>query len=297
MARDPEFYLQQLEDFLEDDTIRLAPDANYIDQRTKINFICNICDASCKLAPKNVYRDNTRCPQCFGKKRTKEGIQSHLDSLNKNIKVLSEYVNSLEKISCVCLKCNHQWSSRYTTLKYNGCPACNKYSKWTTEEFVQTVQSMKPITVLSQYKHAKTPVDCQCNECGTQWSPMPGNLLRPDKVSCPNCAKSGYNPSKPGYLYYLRVYDESQTYWKVGITNRSLKERFNPSERDKIVILYNQRFENGAVALQAERNILNLFKSFKAGNASPLKTGNTELFTVDVLQMDHLGNKGSHGWL
>ncbi len=296
MSRPPDFYLHQLEEFLEGDTIRLAEDASYVDQRTKIDFICNICEEECKLAPKNVYRDNTRCPQCFGRKRTKEGVQSHLNFLNKGIKVLSEYTNALTKMSCRCEKCNHRWESRYTTLMYNGCPGCNKYSKWTTEDFVQTIQSMKPITVLSKYKHAGATVDCQCNVCGTKWSPMPGNLLRPDKVSCPSCAKSGYDPSKPGYLYYLRVYDEDQVYWKIGITSRSLKERFNPSERGKIVVLYNQRFESGSAAQQCERNILNLFKHFKVKNAAPLKTGNTELFTKDVLQMDHLANRGLDIW-
>jgi hypothetical protein len=214
--------------------------------------------------------------------------QDKLDSLNKKFQLSGEYNGTSEKVTSMCLVCGYSWESLPYNLIKNGCPCC-ALDTWLTMEVVQErlIQKGKTITVSGEYESYRSKVACSCNVCGLNWkAKIPTLLCTP--TGCPTCAKTGFDPNKPGYLYYLRVSDSNQTYWKIGITNLSVKKRFRKSDREKITILYCHKFENGLDAYSAEQNILSMFKAYKAENVSILKSGNTELFTKDVLQMDHL---------
>lgn len=290
MARKPEFYLIQLKEFLKEETISVSENSVYTDFRTKLSFICKACDYEFSTKPQQVYAGK-RCPFCDGKKKDRQRIQAELDLLGKDISVIGDYTNAREGMECSCDNCGYLWSTTYSNLKRNGCPSCPKRVKGSIEELEGIAVSYgKPIKILSEYVSRKSGVTCLCENCGLKWETPAASIV--NGSGCPNCAPTGYNPSTPAYLYYLRVVDGKDTFWKIGITAKEVNKRFCLlSDREKITILYIHRFESGKDARTAEQNILRLYKNYRVDKSvKPLvHGGNTELFTHDVLQMDHLG--------
>ena len=101
---------------------------------------------------------------------------------------------------------------------------------------------------------------------------------------CPNCAEYGFNPNKPAILYYLKITTtDNQVLYKIGITNKTVNERFRAVDLSKIEILKQKLYEKGSYAKEVEKRILRKFYKFKyTGPKILLGHGNTELFTIDI---------------
>jgi len=93
--------------------------------------------------------------------------------------------------------------------------------------------------------------------------------------------KGSYDKNKKGYLYYLSICNGKA--FKIGITNRSVEERYIKSELDNVEIIFIKEYENGLEAYIEERRILKEYKKFKYKGEKLLRKGNTELFSIDVL--------------
>ena len=90
-------------------------------------------------------------------------------------------------------------------------------------------------------------------------------------------------------MYYLRVETRNQLYWKIGITNRTVEERFK-SDMDKITILKTWPYEKMKDGWDREKEILKQYSKYRnrRNDDKPLNyEGNTELFTRDVLGLDN----------
>ena len=105
---------------------------------------------------------------------------------------------------------------------------------------------------------------------------------------CPACANGGFDQTKPAILYYLRVETRNHLLWKIGITNRSVEERFYGQDSRKIAVLKTWHYALGLDAKAREKDILNEFCRFgyRGRDAILQLGGNTELFTTDVLGLD-----------
>lgn len=108
------------------------------------------------------------------------------------------------------------------------------------------------------------------------------------KSGCPNCAKTGFNPSEPGLLYYLAITtDGGDTRYKIGITNLSVEKRFRGADLTRIRVVKTWRFAIGRTAAERESEILYKFAGDRYyGPRLLVGAGNTELFTHDILRLD-----------
>ena len=84
------------------------------------------------------------------------------------------------------------------------------------------------------YINNKTKLEIVC--------PLHGSFLQradrhisTSKSGCPSCATYGFDPSKPGMLYYLSI-NHGQAY-KIGITNNSVEKRYDNSDLININII------------------------------------------------------------
>ena len=93
--------------------------------------------------------------------------------------------------------------------------------------------------------------------------------------------KSGFDPTKPAILYYLSVND-GQAY-KIGITNRTIAERYTNKDLEKIEILKIVQYASGHDARVEETRIIRQFSYAKYKGDDLLSSGNSELFYVDIL--------------
>ena len=105
-------------------------------------------------------------------------------------------------------------------------------------------------------------------------------------AQCPSCSNSGFNRSKIGFLYYIRINKEGQELYKIGVTNRSVKKSFQEEMR-YITIIRQYEYTIGQEAYDMEQQILKDYSYAKYTGDPILKSGNTEMFKCDILGWDN----------
>ena len=167
---------------------------------TEINCHCKICDNEWETTPHRLL-GNHGCPQCYNNRRgdstrkTHEQFIAELYKINKNIEVLSKYINSDTHIDCYCKVCGNKWDVRPANLlKGYNCPKCSireqhDKQRKSHEQYIKEMNIKQPnIKVLGKYIDNHTGVKCQCEICGNVWSPKPNVSLGKKSCGCPQCA-------------------------------------------------------------------------------------------------------------
>lgn len=234
------------------------------------------------VSPNSILR-GSGCPVCSGnKKKTTEDYARNLKQKGSPYKPLEPYINAHTKILHECAE-GHKWTVNPTyILAGGGCPVCSGNKKKTTDEYAAALEyrgiQHKP---LEPYINTHTKILHECKK-GHKWLATPNKILR--GAGCPTCAVNGFSPEKPAILYYLKVDD----YYKIGITNRTVEQRFTAKDRQKITVLFEKYYGQGQDAYEQEQAILKEFADHRVHIPGLLEShGNTELFTEDVLQLDN----------
>lgn len=124
----------------------------------------------------------------MSKRKTHEEFIKELNDINKDITVLSKYVNNHDKISCQCNKCKYKWNViPKSLLRGHKCPKCAGMAKKTHEEFLKEMSIIHPdIEVVGTYVDSKSNILCRCKIDKHEWYTTPNSLLR--NRGCPKCA-------------------------------------------------------------------------------------------------------------
>ena len=135
------------------------------------------------------------------------------------------------------------------------------------------------------YKNNRDKIIIICPEHGL-FTQRAGNHI--SGIGCPGCASGGFDQTKPAILYYLRVETRTHLLWKIGITNRTVYERFFGEDAKKITILKTWHYDSGREAMLREKKVLKEFDEFRYRGLNRILNlfGDTELFTSDVLGLD-----------
>ena len=123
------------------------------------------------------------------KKKTTEEYKAELKSINPNIEVLEEYINTDTKILHKCKICNYEWKAKPShILSKQSCPVCAKIKQSkTTEEYKEELKG-RNIVCLEKYINNKTKILHKCLICGNTWKAIPNNIL--SGYGCPHCNSS-----------------------------------------------------------------------------------------------------------
>lgn len=157
-------------------------------------------------------------------------------------------------------------------------------SRKTNDQFILDackIHSYKYDYSKTEYIHNKGVVTITCKEHGNFEQEAHSHL---NGCGCPKCAKTGFKQDRPATLYYLRV--NSHGLYKIGITNNSVKDRYLKQELENITVIREWEYATGVEAFNEEQLILKEFKTLQYKGDPVLSTGNSELFVVDVLQLD-----------
>lgn len=217
---------------------------------------------------------------------------THSEYENKLLQIESEaypiesYINSSTPILHECI-IGHTWLARPNAiLQGKGCPTCRGGIKKEHSTYEKQLAS-KGIIVLDTYINASTHLLHRCLE-GHEWKATPNNIL--SGKGCPTCYYYNYNLSnsfdvtKSAIFYYLKV---DNKYYKLGITNRSIEQRFKQDKDKDIKIIYGEFFIRGQDALDKETHLLKKYHDKRVYVPGFLKSkGNTELFEEDILGLD-----------
>ena len=234
------------------------------------------------------------CSKCSGKfvTNTKEFIElGMLLFKGKHTYEKSIFTKSLEPIVVTC-KVHGDFitiPNTYQTAKY-GCSSCAGSPKVTTETVIPrfiAVHGTKFNYSGVEYVNMHTNIVITCNTCRSCFNQTPRNHLNGD--GCSRCnPKGGFDKTKPGLLYYLSI-NNGQAY-KIGITNKTVQQRFSTSDLNKITVLQTWEYQDGKEAAAQELKILQDNKFAKYKGSHLLSSGNTELFSYDVLNLDIIGS-------
>lgn len=172
-----------------------------------------------------------------------------------------------------------------------GCPQCGVIStanklRSNVDEFVVKANKIHKgyytyTDVIYLTNRSKVIITCPVHGSFEQ---TPNDHL--EGKGCQICANYGFKEYLPARLYYLRVdYGPFKAY-KIGITNKEVEERW-VKDLDRVTIIKIWDYPRGKDARKEERRILNDFKVYKWTGIDLLKSGNTELFDRDVLELDN----------
>lgn len=125
------------------------------------------------------------------KKRTQEEFEQEVYNINSNIKILTTFKATNEKVDCLCTVDGNKWSALPSNLlKGKGCPVCgiksriSKRRKSQKDFELELFQFNKHIKLISEYKNSYCKLDVKCDRCGFQFSRYPNKI---DSFNCPYC--------------------------------------------------------------------------------------------------------------
>lgn len=270
---------------------------DYINAHTKVTIFCPQ-HGQFSMKPNNHLSGQQGCPHCGitanSKSRTKT-TKSFIEELHltkkQDIFDLSKvvYIDAKTPVEVKHLPCGStHFMLPSSLLRAKTCAHCSIEKLTSTKKdsnkkvVEKNIEKIKEnYLIKSDYVDSKTHILVEHKPCGHTFQSTPDNLLR--NQGCPSCANHGYDQSKPGYLYYLSIDDG--TYYKIGITNRSVKERFTNSDLARITTIKEAYFANGIEPLQRETKILQLSKEYLYKGLPILSSGNSELLTKNIIEL------------
>lgn len=162
----------------------------------------------------------------------------------------------------------------------------NPYNKKSHEQYeLELLEKEIDLVPIEDYAGKSTPIKHECFN-GHEWVVRPNDVLRGRQ--CPSCYQNcGFDGNKPAILYYIKVSKDNEVYYKLGITNRNVHDRYAMDRDKEITPLMVEYFDSGHDAKNKEKAILQQYYDYRIiVNGFLNSGGNTELFEVDILQKD-----------
>ena len=264
----------------------------YLNNKTKVEIICNIeGHKNFMQTPDAHINIGNGCPEC---KKCKLSYSTDT-FIKKANKVHSNYYTYQSTVytlagNAVTVTCpvHGDFSVRANQhLAGQICMKCDIANKTkSVEEYLleaAAIHNDKYDYSLVNYTTSKEQIRIVCPMHGEFKQRASDHLAG---ASCPSCAKYGFQPNKPAYLYYLKITtDTNQVLYKIGITNRTVNERFSLTDLSKIEIVKQKLYDNGQDALDWETKLKRMYKEYQYKGPDILSSGNTELFTEDIISM------------
>lgn len=275
--------------------------SEYINAKVKVIIVCSTHGEFMQVP--NNHKKGHGCDKCARDEQSRRQILSNEEFIRKAKTAhgdkydysLARYVNAKTKVKIICSTHGEFHQTPDSHMK-SGCLKCglkdmaDKNTK-TSDDFIleaTKIHGDKYDYSMVNYTGNKIKVIVICKKHGV-FETTPSNHLF--NKGCPSCAESGFNISKPAILYYLSINDGEA--YKIGITNRDVKSRFNNSDLSKIKTIREIRYKSGLEALKYEQRIKKKFSSFKYTGINLLESGNTECFNRDILLLDTAKKKRS----
>lgn len=270
-------------------------------------YQCQTCGEYAEsLITKKRLLPSSKCKECATKDRAEnlkkiakaknekaeEAFRDLADKIHNSMYDYSEtvYINDYTKVGIVCRTHGVFMQTPSDHKQGKGCPRC--FGNTATQEKASVEFIDKASTThnglydynLVDYKNSRTKVAIICKMHGVFMQTPNSHIIKGN--GCPLCAAYGFDKEKPAILYYLRVKTGNEVLYKIGVTNRTVQERFSKIDLEKIVVIKTWYFNSGINALLEEQHIITSHTNFRYIGEKILDSGNTELFTKDVFGLD-----------
>ena len=268
--------------------------AVYTNATTNINITCK--EHGEFLQTPNNHLSGRGCPECsksrdVTKLRKEFLVKAHElhDRKYDYSKIL--YINSFTPVEITCQEHGVFLQSPSAHIQGSGCPKCGKLQSalkntLTTAEFIEKSKKIHGDIYdysKTKYERALKPVVIDCPIHGKFEQIASTHLAGAGCKHCGEIKQRKKYYDKPTILYY--VYLSRYDLYKIGITlkERGVKLRFG-REFDSMEVVDALVFESGKKAYEAEQDIILKHSDFKYVGTNVLTSGNSELFTKDILE-------------
>lgn len=257
---------------------------DYITNDTETDFYCEEHDHVFTAIPNNVLMGQKQCPICSGFVRyTKESYNDALKNNGIKYVLVGEFKSTNDDSEFYCDEHDHIFIGNPSSVLggHKQCPICSGLISWDTNKYTTFLkENNKKLKILGEFISVDTKIKTQCECCNHIWDANPASIIYRN-TGCPICAKFGFDPTKPAIYYYIKLKDYEL--YKGGITNNTVKKRF-PGDYKLMEELFIIPFELGKDAHEFEQHILKEFREYKYTGQNILKSGNTEIFTRNILE-------------
>lgn len=239
-------------------TLRRVSD--YINYDTPIEWKCEVCDHNWASAPNNVISKKAGCPICS---RVKSGIKKSDGQRDRIYKILKKrniilsqpYNRIVDNYDFRCSICEHTWTTVLNNIinSGSGCANCVGVARLTNDKIDQRLKNgNRPITRVGNCINATTKITWKCHKCEKCWDAVPDSVINA-KSGCGICGQMGIasqkyfdkHPHKKtihGYVYLIEGEFNSTKFLKVGITERTVEQRFKQDKKKySIKVVYAKR--------------------------------------------------------
>lgn len=231
------------------------------------------------------------CPLCANSKNANKQTHTQEHVLSEFYKVHGDkfdyskfiYNGNLVNSIIICRVEGHgEFSQTPATHKGgSGCPRCIGRLR-TPDDVIKLFHNIHGNKLydysLMVFRRMGDHIQIICNRCNGTFPQTPEKHISGN--GCPVCNSSGgFQSSNSGKLYVLSV-DTPTGYnvLKIGITNKTVEDRYKNRDLDIITVAKVYTFSNGSHARTIETNVKRLFKQFKWSGNDLLSSGNSELF-------------------
>lgn len=211
---------------------------NYINNQTKIDFKCKVCNIIHKIKPYSIFNGWNGCIHCLNKKFNNESIDIQLK--NKSIKRIQNYINAKTPIKFKCLKCSFVWKTRPSCIiRYNhGCTNCQNRSKL-NNKIIDTKLKFRKIQRLSPYKSTRSKMKFKCTICKNIWIANTNSVLNNGR-GCPKCCLGKSEKNVMNLIKKYIKYDCLISHKLIKINNKKyFPDFYLEINNKKIIIEYN----------------------------------------------------------
>jgi hypothetical protein len=271
----------------------------YVNASTKIEIICKKHGSFWQTPDKHCGSRQQGCHACsYGKRKykapeTTEGFVERARKIHQEKYDYSQtrYKYAREKVEIICPIHGSFYQTASKHLMGHGCLYCGKKraaekNAITKESFVKRANKKHK----NKYDYTKTivisgekKVFIKCPKHGGFWQTPASHL---HGKGCPKCASFGFDSNKSGLLYLVKFSAPEGSFWKIGVTNKTIKKRFVAEAKD-ISEQQEWRHGDGKVIFKIERDVLEKFKKYRLSKTDEkLKIfkagGHTECFTSSL---------------
>lgn len=269
---------------------------DYVDLHTHVIITCKKHNHTFTQSPRKHLEGKGGCIKCAHELRNtsiKKNEKQFLKEAKAKFGDKFTYHSYIDQITEMRITCPDHGDfhilPRYHVFNQYGCPKCateaqsSKLKKTFTDFITQAtdVHGDKFTYSENSFIDYTTKMEIICHIHGA-FKQKPRYHVA--GKGCPECGKHSFKDSKPGIMYYLSI-NNGQAY-KIGITNKTIQDRFYLPDLEQISVLKTWEYSDGAECRKAERKILQDYKQFKYTGPSLLSSGNTELFSIDILNLD-----------
>ena len=201
---------------------------SYENSHSKAVVYCSVDGYQWPASVHSLVNNRAGCPSCAGvMRRTSTDRERQINSI-RNIEFVrwpNCYKNCNSKVTVRCLVDGYEWTTSVRAICNNGsgCPQCSRVRRWSETDTISRINKISGISFMGwkgEYKNAHSKALVRCEVDGNEWFASVNGIL--SGRGCSKCSKTGYDPSKTGYIYVL--IGDCGRLIKIGISN-------NPNRR------------------------------------------------------------------